>query len=60
MRDTVIVSIDFNDKTNTGVLVVGKQLPNKSPEIINAIDGPDAKEMFEKLITKKAAKDETS
>ena len=60
MRDTVIVSIDYNDKTNTGVLVVGKQLPNKSPEIINAIDGPEAKELFQRLITKRAVKDEES
>lgn len=56
MRDTVLVGIDYDDKTNTGVLIVGKQRPNKSVDIINAIDGPKAKELFEKLITKKAVK----
>lgn len=56
MRDTVLVSIDYNDKTKEGVLCVGRQLPNKSVDIVNAIDGPEAKELFEKLITKKAVK----
>lgn len=56
MRDTVLVSIDYNDKTNEGVLCVGRQLPNKSVDIVNAIDGPEAKELFVKLITKKAVK----
>lgn len=57
MRDTVLVSIDYDDdKTNKGVLCVGRQLPNKSVDIVNAIDGPEAKELFVKLITKKAVK----
>ena len=56
MRDTVLVSIDYNDKTKKGVLCVGRQFPNKSVDIVNAIDGPEAKELFEKLITKKAVK----
>lgn len=49
-------SIDYDDKTNKGVLCVGRQLPNKSVDIVNAIDGPEAKELFVKLITKKAVK----
>lgn len=53
MRDTVLVSIDYNKDTNKGVLCVGRQLPNKSVEIVNAIDGSEAKELFEKLITKR-------
>lgn len=58
MRDTVLVSIDYNDKTNKGVLCVGRQLPNKSVDIVNAIDGPEAKKLFEKLITKRSNKNE--
>lgn len=58
MRDTVLVSIDYNDKTNKGVLCVGRQLPNKSVEIINAFDGQEAKALFEKLITKRSNKNE--
>ncbi len=57
MRDTVLVSIDYDDKTNTGVLCVGRQLPNKSVDIVNAIAGSEAKELFKKLITKKADTD---
>lgn len=57
MRDTVLVGIDYDDdKTNTGVLIVGRQRPNKSVDIVNAIEGPEAKELFEKLIAKKAVK----
>jgi hypothetical protein len=58
MRDTVLVSIDYNDKNNKCVLCVGRQLPNKSVDIVNAIDGPEAKELFEKLITKRSNKNE--
>jgi|GEM_PF-1009826 hypothetical protein len=58
MRDTVLVSIDYNDKTNEGVLCVGRQLPNKGVTIVNAIDGPEAKDLFEKLITKRSNKNE--
>lgn len=42
MRDTVLVSIDYNDKTNTGVLCVGRQFPNKSVDMVNAIGVPEA------------------
>lgn len=56
MRDTVLVGIDYDDKTNTGVLIVGRQRPNKSVDIVNAIEGSEAKELFEKLIAKKAVK----
>lgn len=38
MRDTVLVSIDYNDKSKKGVLCVGRQLPNKSVDIINMIE----------------------
>ena len=56
MRDTVLVGIDYDDKTNKGVLIIGRQRPNKSVDIVNAIDGPETKELFEKLITKRSNK----
>lgn len=53
MQDTILVSIS-ND-----VLVVGRKRPDQSAEIINAFQGEEAKELYERLITKKeAAKDE--
>lgn len=53
MTDTVIISIDWNDETNTGVLVVGIKRVNKSVDIINAFSGDEAKELYQRLITKK-------
>ena len=53
MQDTILVSIS-ND-----ILVVGRKRMNESVEIINAFKGDEAKELYERLITKKeAAKDE--
>lgn len=56
MRDAVVVSIDYDDKTNKGVLLVGRPLPNRTIGIINAVADLEAKELFEKLIAKKAVK----
>lgn len=42
MTDTVIISIDWNDETNIGVLVVGRKRVNKSVDIINAFSGDEA------------------
>lgn len=53
MTDTVIISIDWNDETNTGVLVVGRKRVNNSVDIINAFSGDEAKELYQRLITKK-------
>jgi hypothetical protein len=53
MTDTVIISIDWNDETNTGVLVVGRKRVNKSVDIINAFSGDEAKKLYQRLITKK-------
>ena len=53
MTDTVIISIDWNDETNTGVLVVGRKRVNKSVDIVNAFSGDEAKELYQRLITKK-------
>lgn len=52
MTDTVIISIDWNDETNTGVLVVGRKRVNKSVDIINAFSGDEAKKIYQRLITK--------
>lgn len=52
MTDTVIISIDWNDETNTGVLVVGRKRVNKSVDIVNAFSGDEAKELYQRLITK--------
>lgn len=58
LSDTLLIGVDFSEK-DTGVLIVGKKRLNESVEIINAFQGEEARELYEKLITKKeAVKDE--
>ena len=52
LSDTLLVGVDFSKKDN-GVLIVGRKRPNESVDIINAFQGEEAKELYEKLITKK-------
>lgn len=53
MVDSILVSVDFSNKDGTGVLIVGRKRMNQSVEIINAFHGDEARELYEKLITKK-------
>lgn len=58
LSDVLLVGIDFSEK-DTGVLIVGRKRMNESVDIINAFQGDEARELYEKLITKKeAVKDE--
>lgn len=50
----VVVSWDFNNK-DSGILLVGSQ-NNGEMKIVNAFSGEEAKEIYEKLITKKEVK----
>ncbi|PNH21041.1 hypothetical protein B6K86_02565 [Lachnospiraceae bacterium] len=53
MVDSILVSVDFSNKNNTGVLIVGRKRMNQSVEIINAFQGEEAMELYKKLIMKK-------
>lgn len=53
MVDSILVSVDFSNNNDTGVLIVGRKRMNQSVEIINAFQGDEARELYEKLITKK-------
>ena len=53
MVDSILVSVDFSNKNDTGVLLVGRKRMNQSVEIINAFQGDEARELYEKLVTKK-------
>lgn len=58
MVDSILVSVDFPNKDNTGVLLVGRKRMNQSVEIINVFQGDEARELYETLITvKKEAQD---
>ena len=53
MVDTILVSVDFANNGDTGVLIVGRKRMNQSVEIINAFQGDEARELYERLITTK-------
>ena len=54
MLDSVIVSYD-DSSNDEPILIVGKKRKNKSVEIINAMSGDEAKELYTKLTTIKVA-----
>lgn len=54
--DSVVVSVDFSNKNDIGVMLVGRKRMNQSMEIINAFQGDEARELYEKLITTKKEK----
>lgn len=53
MVDSILVSVDFSNKNDTGVMVVGRKRMNQSVEIINAFQDEEAKELYKRLTTKK-------
>lgn len=50
--DTLLVSVDFSRGVDTGVLIVGRKHPNEAVTIVNAFQGEEALELYNKLITK--------
>lgn len=51
-QDTLLVSVDFTNGKDVGVLIVGRKLPNQSVNIVNAFQGKEAEDLYLKLITK--------
>lgn len=52
VMDSIIIGYNQSESNNT-VLIVGRKGPKQSVEIINAFQGEEAKELYERLITKK-------
>lgn len=52
--DALIIGYDFSHGKDNTVLVIGRKRPNETVEIINAFQGEEAEELYEKLVTKKA------
>ena len=48
-NDVILVSIDFNHGEDADILIVGRKRPNGSAEIINAFQGQEARDLYEKL-----------
>lgn len=55
MIDSVIVSYD-NQSNDVPILIVGKKRPNQSVDIINAFQGDEATELYDRLTTVKKIK----
>lgn len=51
-QDTLLVSVDFTNGKDVGVLIVGRKLPNQSVNIVNAFQGKEAEDLYLKLIAK--------
>lgn len=52
VADTLLVSVDFTNGVDTGVLIVGRKQPNDAVMIINAFQGEEALNLYKKLIIK--------
>ena len=52
---SVIVSISFSNDAE--ILLVGKKSPDAPVEIVNAFEGAEARELWEKLTVKKEKND---
>lgn len=51
--DTILVSYDFTHGRDASVLIVGRKRKNQSVEIVNAFQGAEAEELYNRLVTKK-------
>ena len=53
MVDSILIGVDFSNNDDIGCLLGGRKRMNQSVEIINAFQGKEAKELYEKLVTPK-------
>ena len=53
LSDTVLVSFDRESPASDPVLIVGRKRKNQSVDIINAFQGDDAVELYNRLTTVK-------
>ena len=49
----LIIGYNFSNGEDNGVLIVGTRIKGQNTDIINAFQGKEAKEIFEKLIAVK-------
>ena len=52
INESLLVGVDFTNGEDVGVLIVGRKRPNQSVDIINAFQGKEAEELYNKLIGK--------
>ena len=58
INESLLVGVDFTNGENVGVLIVGRKRTNQSVDIINAFQGKEAEELYNKLIGKKGVLEE--
>ena len=51
IQDTILVSVDFTNGKDLSIMVVGRKRPNQTVEIINALQGKEAEDLYSKLVT---------
>ena len=49
----LIIGYNFSNGEDNGVLIVGTRIKGQNTDIVNAFQGKEAKEIFERLITVK-------
>lgn len=49
----LLVSYDFSNGEDNDIVLVGTKTEKRDVEIINAFQGKEARELYEKLVTKK-------
>lgn len=60
ITDTLLVSVDLTTNGDNAVLIVGRKKPNQAVNVINAFQGEEAVELYNRLVTVKKGKNETS
>lgn len=56
MAESAIISIDYTHGKDNTVLIVGKKRPNQTIDVVNAFQGEEAIELWNKLTVKKEKK----
>lgn len=51
LTDTLLVSIDLKMDGDNAVLIVGRKRKGKSVEIVNAFQGKEASDLYNRLVT---------
>ena len=60
LSDTVLVSFNRESPTSDPILIVGRKRKNKSVEIINAFQGDEAVELYNRLTTVKKSEGDSN
>lgn len=50
ISEAVVVSIDYSESEDNGIFLVGRKRGKGPIEIINAFQGPEALDMYKKLV----------